>query len=191
MKRKKLPGKLSRRIVALLVVVIIILAGLTAWTIKSPTTLSVQSDQQLKNSVMAFSKSFSNLSTTDSAGSYTFKFGFDYPDVPIQRGATTVFKVYTALISEQFSSPLARGVTLSVQSATLLVNGKEDTSVKVVTTTQPSLQVIEFQFVNTSLPAGNYNTTARLVLSTVDVFYVGFFSGSTSIVTLDGSFTIG
>ncbi|HZW58385.1 MAG TPA: hypothetical protein VFF30_19010 [Nitrososphaerales archaeon] len=185
-----MPSRISRRLVAVIVIVVLIVAGLAVWTIRAPTTLTVQSEDQLKNSVMAFSRSFSNLSISDSAGSYTFRFGFDYPNNSISRGSATVFKVYAALTSQQLSSSFARGISLDVQSATLLVDGKEDASVKVVTTAQPTLEVIQFEFVNTSLPAGTYNTTARLVLSTMDVYYVGYFTGTTSIVTMDGSFTI-
>jgi len=178
--------KRKRKIIALVVAVLVVLvAGLSVWTGESPRPLVSQSSEQL----IASSPTSSKLNVSDPAGTFQFTFGFDYPNVSIQAGSATVFKVYIALTSEKLSF-FARGVSLNVQDANLLVDGSVDKDVKVVTTLNPTLDTVSFDFVNTSIPAGMHNATARLLISTIDEFYVGYLEGTTQVAELNGSFTI-
>ncbi|MHB8567901.1 MAG: hypothetical protein ACYC7D_14015 [Nitrososphaerales archaeon] len=184
-------NKFSRRVLALAVILAIVLGLAVEYTLlKAPTILEVQSSGALQNSIISVSKSYASANMTDGSGSYGFRFGFDYPDTPIQAGSATVFKVYAALTSEKISSFFTRGVSLQVQSGSLLVDGRYDSGVKVVTSTQHSLETILFEFVNANLPAGSHNASARLVVSSVDVDYLGYFDGSTQVVLLNGTFSI-
>ena len=183
---------LKRRKAKALVVIILILlaAGLSAWTLESPEPLSqLTSAELLKDSVFTFAPSQSTLNISDSGGNFRFLLGFDYPNSSILAGSATVFKVYIALTSEQLSF-FARGIYLSVQDATLLVDGRVDRGVTVVTSLHSTLDTVSFNFVNTSLPAGVHKASARLLISTIDDFYVGSLEGSTQVDVLNGTFTI-
>ena len=179
MKRKK------RKKVALVVVALVLAAGLAVWTWESPTPLASQSSEQL----ISTSPTRSTLNFSDSAGTFQFALGFDYPNGSIQFGSATIFKVYIALTSERLSF-FARGVSLKIQDASLLVDGSLDKKVKVVTTLSLTLDTISFDFVNTSIPAGVHNATARLLVSTVDEFYAGYIGGTTQVAELKGTFTV-
>jgi len=182
--------KKRRKAIALVVTVLVVLAGiLSVWTAESPTPLSPQSSEQLKGSVIAFAPTRTTLDFFNSAGTFRFALGFDYPNVSIRAGSETVFKVYIALTSEQLSF-FARGVSLKINDANLLVDGSEDKGVKVVTTLNPVLDTVSFDFVNTSIPAGVHNATARILVSTVDEFYVGYLDGTSEVAELNATFTI-
>ncbi len=182
--------KRKRKIIALAVTALVVLvASLSVWTGESPAPLASQSSEQLKSSVIAFAPTRSTLNLSDPAGTLQFIFGFDYSNVSIQAGSATVFKVYITLTSEQLSF-FSRGVSLKVRDANLLVDGSVDKEAKVVTTLNPALDTVSFNFVNTSIPAGVHSATARLLVSTIDEFYVGYLDGTTQVVELNGTFTI-
>ena len=178
-----------KRITTLVVVVLLLVAGLSVWTMESPVPLTVLSSIQLKDSLIAFAPRQTTSNFSDPAGSFEIAFGFDYPNSSIAVGSSTVFKVYIALISEQLSF-FARGVHLNIQDANLLVDGSIDRGVKVVTMLHPTLDTISFEFVNTSIRAGSHNATARILFSTTDVFYVGSFGGTTQVTQANGTFVI-
>jgi len=185
--------KSTRRTLAIAIIVLILLLGIGAeyTVLRAPPILNAQSSAEIKGSILSVARSFENASFTDGSGSYTFRFGFDYPDTPIPAGSATVFKVYAALTSQQITSFFTRGVSLALQSGSLLVDGRFDSGVKIDPTIQANVSTIEFEFVNTSLPQGTHNVTARLILSTVDVDYIGFYTGATQVVQLNGTFLIG
>jgi hypothetical protein len=182
--------KRKRKIIGSAVAVLLVLAvSLSVWTGESPTPLAPQSSEQLKDSVIAFAPTRSTLNFSDFAGTFRFTFGFDYPNVSIQAGSATVFKVYIALIFQQLL--FSRGVSLKVKDANLLVDGRVDKEVKAVTTLNPALDTVSFDFVNTSIAAGVHTATARILVTTIDEFYVGYLDGTTQLAELNGTFIIG
>jgi hypothetical protein len=170
-----------------LVVVLVILAG---WTASSPPTLGVQSQSQLTDSLFSYAQSIVTQNFSDPSGNYVFKFGFDYPNASVPQGQHIQLAVYCALINQQISSFFERGISIALQSGSLLVDGKSDFSVKIISKLQSNIQIFYFQNPNTNIPVGKHNITARLVLSTIVVNYIGSYGGSTEIVTLNGLMNI-
>jgi len=181
--------KLTRTKLAAIVVVVLIVAGLAAWTFESPPMLPVQSQRQLGGTIFSASRVFQSANVSDGSGSYKFKFGMDY-DTNITRGQATRLAVYCALTSQQLSSPFARGVTLSLQSATLIVDNSPDESINVATGRQPGLLLYYLENPDTNIALGLHNITARLVFYTVDDNYIGNSQGSLLIIQLNGTMTI-
>lgn len=179
--------------VLILVIVIVILLGLSVeyTLLKAPTIMQVQSSSDQKNSIISVAHVYTNARFSDGSGNYNFRFGFDYPNTSIPSGGATVFKVYGVLTSEQISSFFTRGVSLSLQSGSLIVDGHYDNNAKVDVSTQSSIQVIEFELLNANFTQGSHTVSARLVLSTIDIDYIGYVTGQTQIVELNGTFSVG
>jgi uncharacterized membrane protein len=179
--------------VLILAIIILILLGVSAeyTLLRAPAIMQVQSSSDQENSIISVAHVFQNASFTDGSGSYTFRLGFDYPNTSIASGGATVFKVYGVLTSEQISSFFTRGVSLSLESGSLLVDGHYDNNAKVDVINQASIFVIEFEVLNANFTQGSHSVSARLVLSTIDVDYIGYFTGQTQIVELNGTFSVG
>ncbi|MGI0078262.1 MAG: hypothetical protein ACRECH_01415 [Nitrososphaerales archaeon] len=181
--------KVTKIRVSALVVAILVVIGLIVWTIASPPILGVQSEVQLENSLFSYSKSFATQNFTDSSGIYTFKFGLDY-SANVSQGEHVQLAVYCALTYEQITSFFTRGVGLVLQSASLSIDGRQDSGVKTSSRFQPGLQIFYIQNLNTNIATGLHNMTARLVVSNVDVNYVGNSLASTQVVLLGGALNI-
>ncbi len=181
--------KLTKKSVSILIFLIVLVGGLSAWTIESPAVMSIQTQNQLNSSLFSYSNTFSEINISDSSGNYGFRFGLAYPP-EIQAGVTTRFDVYAALVAEQLTSSFTRGVSLQVQSASLTIDGKPDTGIKIDSKTQPDLQIFYLEFINTTLPDGKHNLSARLIVSTIDINYIGYVSGASQVVVLNGSFNV-
>ncbi len=164
--------------------VFLVVFGVAVWTVTSPPILGVQSEAQLGSSLFSFAKSSTVQNFTDGSGGYNFKFGLDYSANVIQ-GEQVQLAVYCALTAEQISSSFTRGVALSLQSASLSLDGRQDSGVKTASKFQPGLQIFYIQNIDTNIAMGLHNVTARLILSTVDVNYIGNFQGSTQVVMLN------
>ena len=180
---------MSRIRVAELSVVTLLLVGVAAWTAASPPILGVQSRAQLDSSLFSYAKSFATQNFTDGSGAYTFRFGFDY-SANISQGEKVQLAIYCALTYEHISSPFTRGVALSLQSSSLSIDGRQDAGINTGSRNEPGLQIYYIQNLNTNIPAGLHNMSARLIVSTVDVNYIGNFQGSTQVVTLNGFLNI-
>lgn len=169
--------------------VILLVVGLAAWTAASPPILGVQSEARLNSSLFSFAKSFATQNFTDGSGAYTFRFGFDY-SANISQGEKVQLAIYCALTYQDISSPFTRGVALSLQSFSLSIDGRQNAGINTASRTQPGLQIYYIQNLNTNIPAGLHNMSARMIVSTVDVNYIGNLQGSTQVVTLKGFLNI-
>ena len=175
----------------MIAVVVLLGVGVEYTLLKAPPIMQVQSPSDQKNSIISVAHTYQNASFRDGSGSYTFRFGFDYPNTSIPSGGATVFKVYGVLTSEQITSFFTRGVSLNLESGSLIVDGHYDNNAKVDVSTQPSIEVIEFELLNANFTQGWHTVSARLVLSTIDIDYIGYFTGQTQIVELNGTFSVG
>ncbi|GEM_PF-1868823 len=182
-------GRRRRLLIVTIVIVIVIASSLVIWTIEAPETLDPLPSGQLASSLISYSKTIKDYNFTDSSGTYEFRFGIDYQPV-VNEGAAAEVIVYAALLSESIHSGFSKGVALSVQSASLALDGKVDTGVKFVTRRQGLIDSFLFQYLNTTLSIGMHNMTARLLVSTVDVDYIGYFEGNLYVVVLNGSFNV-
>ncbi len=182
--------RFSKRIKIITVVLIaIVIAGLVAWTLTSPAPLQVQSQNELKTGIFSVSKTTLAYNITDGSNAYQFEFGFDY-DSNITQSSSIEYAVYGALVAEQISSPFARGVALSLQSASLLIDSHVDGSVKTSFQVKSGLATVYFQNPNTDLALGPHNMTVRLVVSPVDIGYIGNVDSSPIIVILQGAMNV-
>ena len=172
------------RVVAIAIIVLLVL-GLAIWTATSPQTLEVQSPSQLQTSLLSYSKSFQELNFSDGSGSYSFRLGFDYSS-NISIGSKTQLAVYCALVNETISSPLTKGIALGLQSSSLLVDGSRDAGVSLVSRLQAGLETFYFQNPNTNIALGMHNFTARLIISMIDVNFIGNFETGTELVSVSG-----
>jgi hypothetical protein len=171
------------------VIVILVVIGLVYWTVSSPPALVLQSHSSIANGIFSFSKSQSSFNITDGSGSYSIKFGLDYL-TNITFGSESLIKVYGVLASEQITSQFTRGISLAVNSASLFIDGIDDSSVSASNAITGGILTESFQNPNTSIPIGSHNLTIRMIVSTVDLNYVGYFAGTPEIVVLSGLFNV-
>jgi hypothetical protein len=177
------------RTVAASVVIAVIVGSLAAWTLLSPAALSPQNNGELYSGIFSASKSVSSLNLSDGAGSYSFLFGLDYVS-NISQGSAVEFKVYGALVDQKIDSGFTRAISLQVDSASMFVNSSEDTSSRTSESIRAGIMTESFQNPNTNIPLGVYNLTIRLLVSTVDLNYVGYSVGTMGVVTMAGNFSI-
>ena len=183
--------KKKKKLLAVIIAIPVLIAiGLAAWTATAPVALSVRTPEQLSDSSLANAITTQNATFVDPTGSYTFKFGFDYPNVPVFVGSRTEFKIYAALVSETITSSLTRGVGLDVLGVTVSIGGQEDSGVQVKTTFQPSIATIALESINTNLANGTYGVEARLVIATIDDGVIGYSQGATQIISFNGTLEI-
>jgi hypothetical protein len=183
--------KWRRYYLALLAIAVLALvfAGLFLWTASAPGALVLQSHEALSEGIFSFSKSEISINATDSAGSYSFKFGLDYVE-NASLGSSIEAKVYGALVTEEISSSFTRAISLSVRSASLLEDGVVDVQVETETTLRGGILTESFQNPSTELSLGQHNLTVRLLVSCVDLNYIGYNVDPPQVVTLQGLFNV-
>ncbi len=179
----------NRKKFAALVVAAIILFSLVAWTAFSPAILSPQSEAALSNSLFRYTKSESIVNITDGEGSYSFIFGLDYNET-VSPGSPTIVVVFASLLSEQKSGGFLKGVALQVVSSSVLIDGQDETGVRSMVTTSGGIMTDRLSGVDINDTGGSNVIAARLIISTVDVNYIGYLQGSEQAVTLNGTLTI-
>jgi hypothetical protein len=185
--RAVLKRTVSGKWVVIASVTLLVVILLLVWTLQAPLVLNRVSD--LSNTVFSSANVVSNSTVTDTSGSYQFAFGFDY-NSNVTAGSSAEVVVYAALVSEGTKSPFFRGAALQVQSSSLLIDGVVDTGARFVERSNSQIDSFYFQFINTNLGLGEHNMTARLLLTTIDVGYIGYYQGTSFLVTIPGSFNI-
>jgi hypothetical protein len=170
-------------------VLLVILGSVLAWTVLSPLPLSPQSQGQLSSSLFSFAKTASILNISDGEGSYSFLFGMDYNGT-LTPGIPAIVEVFVSLLSENKSSGFLKGVSLDFVSSGVLVDGSEDTGVKSMVTNSGGIITDRLSGVDINDTGGTHELTARLIISTVDVNYIGFLSGTEQVTSLNGTITI-
>ena len=186
-KRKFGRRKVGKLVLAVILVLVVV--SLSIWTFVSPVPMKVNSESQLSESLFQFAKSTTVANFSDAEGTYSFLFGIDY-NSSVASGQETIVSVYASLTSEHLNSGFARGVALRIESATVLFDGIEDLGVKTRITYSPNILIEYLTFVKVGENSGEHLLTARLIVSTVDVNYIGFFLGTESVVSLGGNLTV-
>jgi hypothetical protein len=174
---------------AIVVIVGLIIIALVTWTVTSPSPLVVLSQNQLRNGIFGVSSSVENYSINDGSGTYHFEFGLDYTQ-NLTAGSATRVAVYSALVGEQISSFFTRGVSLALQSSSVSINGSVDGSAIVTTKKQAGLQTFYFEIPNVPNLHSDDSLQVRILVSTIDVNYVGNTLGSYQPVLLNGTFVV-
>lgn len=172
-----------------IIIVIVIIIGLLIWTIESPAPLPIQSESQLTNGLFGGSSSTVGYNISDSSGTYFFKFGLDYSS-PIPIAGSTRIAVYCGLVSEDIISGMTKGVALSLQSSTLLIDGQSYPNVKVSSQRISGLQAFYFEIQNIALPSGNHTLKIETFLATIDVNYIGNTLGTYLTASLNGTIDV-
>ncbi len=175
--------------IVLIVVVMLIVISLVVWTVTSPPPLPVESQSELQSGLFGVSKSVTGFNISDGSGTYYFKFGLDFTQNLTSGGATKI-AIYCALADQEITSFFTKGVALSLQSSTLLIDGIVDSSVTVSSKVQANLQTYYLEIPTVSFSLGNHSLQVRLLVSTIDVNYIGNSVGSYQLILLNGNFTV-
>jgi hypothetical protein len=172
-----------------IVVVLLIVIVILFWTLSAPQALKVQSPSDLQSGIFSISTSQNSLNATDGAGSYSFRFGVDY-NTNVSQGSALEIKVYGVLVSEKITSSFTRAISLTVNSASLLIDNSDDTSVQAVMSVRDGILTESFQNLDSSLPVGSHNLTIALLVSVVDLNYIGYSVGAPMAESLSGYFNV-
>lgn len=174
---------------ACLLIAVIVIVSLGTWTALSPSVLSPQSETELSGSLFRYAKSTSTLNITDGEGSYSFIFGVDYNET-VTPGVPSIILVFASLLNEEKSSGLLKGVALQINNAAVLIDGVEDTGVKSMVVSNGGILSDRLSGIDINDSSGVHQISARLIVSTVDVNYIGYFSGNEEVLSLNGTITI-
>jgi len=177
-----------KKIVAAAIVLAIVLS-LVLWTELSPPILYPQTEANLTGSIFQYAKTNATLNLADSEGTYSFLFGMDYND-SLSPGSPTIVQVFVSLSSEQRGSSFQKGVALDILSSTILIDGIEEIGVKSMVTTNGDILTDRLSGIDVNDSSGIHNLSARLIVSTVDVNYIGYFEGSEQVISLNGTLTL-
>lgn len=169
-----------------MIVTVISLAG---WTLFSPTVLVPQSQESLSGSLFQFAKTTSQVNITDGEGSYTFLFGVDYNET-VSAGIPSIVEAFVSLQYEVKTSDFLRGASLEIDSSSVLIDGHEDGGVNSMVSASGGLITDRLSNVFINETSGNHTLTVRLLVSNVDVNYIGYFPGDEELVVLNGTVSI-
>jgi hypothetical protein len=175
--------------ISLFLVIVLIVIGLVVWTVTSPSTLAVQTKNQLENGLFSYSQDTVNYNMTDGSGTYAFKFGLDYSK-NLTNDSPVKLTVYCALVNQEISSPFTRGVALALQSSSVSIDQRFDNSIEVTAKIISGLQTYSFVIPNLSTTSGNHSLQVNILVSTVDVNYIGNAGGTYQSVLLNGTFDV-
>ncbi|HXQ92451.1 MAG TPA: hypothetical protein VN739_05545 [Nitrososphaerales archaeon] len=181
------PRKLKKLVI--LAVILIFLISISAWTALSPQVLSVQNDSQIAGSLFQFAKAEQLVNFTDGEGSYTFLFGADYNDSAAP-GVPTIVEVFASLVKESIGSGFLRGIGLQMVHSTVLIDGVGESGFVSRTTTSDSILVERLSQLEINQTSGTHMISIHMIVSTVDVNYIGYLSGTEQVVNLNGTFSI-
>lgn len=187
--RREFTWKIGRKKLAVIVFVEIILISLAVWTAYSPAPLSVQSSSDLANSLFQFAKTTQTVNTSDGSGTYGFLFGMDH-NASYKAGSQTIIEVYASLVDEHILSHFTRGIALQFDEVKVFIDNTQDAGVKDRVTSQQNIDINYLSPVQFSQPPGLHNLTVRLIVSIVDVNYIGYAPNNQFLVTLKGNFSV-
>ena len=167
----------------------IILLSLLLWTVLSPPILLPQSESSLSNSLFQFAKTTKVLNVTDAEGSYSFLMGMDFNET-VSPGSPTIVEVLISLANEQKSSAFLRGVSFTIESSAVLIDGRGDAGLKSMSTRNGGIVTDRLSGIDINQTSGIHSLVTRLIVSTVDVNYIGYVSGNEQIVLLNGTISV-
>jgi hypothetical protein len=189
MKVPQLSAKYWRILIALAVVAIV-LVSLEAWTASAPQILTPQSEASLSNSLFQYTETKNIWNVSDSEGSYSFLFGMDYNQT-MSPGVPSIVLIYISMLTEEKSSGFLKGTGLAIEGAKILIDGVEDAGVQSRVLSNGAVLTDRLSGVDINETGGTHQLSARLIVSTVDVNYIGYLGGSEEPVSLNGTITIG
>ena len=172
-----------------LTIIAILLASLLVWTASAPAILSPQTESDLSSTLFQYTKIRNVLNVTDGEGTYSFLFGLDYNGT-VSPGIPSIVEVYISLLSEQKSSGFLKGVSLEIMSSRVLIDSQEDSGAKSVVSNSGDIFTDRLSGVDINETGGTHQLSIRLIVSTVDVNYIGYLGGSEEAITLNGTLTI-
>jgi hypothetical protein len=177
------------KILVALSLIAIIFVSLEVWTVFAPPILNPQSETSLNETLFQYTKTKSILNITDGEGSYSFLFGLDYNETA-SAGIPSIVLVYVSMLSEQRTSSFLKGTGLAIESANVLIDGVEVSGVKSVVSSTGSILTDRLSNVAINETGGSHQISARLLVSTVDVNYIGYFGGSEEPINLNGTISV-
>ncbi|MDA4112266.1 MAG: hypothetical protein OK439_06970 [Thaumarchaeota archaeon] len=170
-------------------IVEIILVSLAIWTIVSPSYLVVQDPSQISDSLFQFAKVREVVNFVDGEGTYAFLFGMDFNNT-LSHGIPTIVEVFASLITQHSGSAFIKGVALEVIDANVLIDGVQNSGVNHRFTYHSNILIDYLSFVQNNDTSGSHSISVRLIVSTSDVNYIGYFSGTEQVVSLNGTIAI-
>jgi hypothetical protein len=187
----RFPSFTSRHSKVLIAVslIAIILLSLEVWTVFAPEILNPQSETSLNETLFHYAVTKSILDITDGEGSYSFLFGLDYNETA-SAGIPSIVLVYVSMLSEQRSSSFLKGTGLTIESANVLIDGVEVSGVRSAVSSTGSILTDRLSNVAINETGGSHQISARLLVSTVDVNYIGYFGGSEEAISLNGTINV-
>ncbi len=166
--------------------VLVIIIGLVVWTVTSPAPLPVVSHSELSGGLFSVSSTTASYNVSDASGNYRLEFGMDYSK-NLTAGATTRIAIYCALVSEEVSSAFTRGIAISLQSSSVVIDNATQNNVIVTSKLQSGLQTYYFQISSLPSKAGNHSLELKLLFSIIDVNYIGNSLGNYQPVNVNGT----
>jgi hypothetical protein len=172
-----------------IVVAVLVIVSLVAWTLLAPGTLSTQTSGQISRSLFQVAKTERILNITDGEGSYSFLFGLDYNE-SASPGVPTIIEAFASLVGEQKTSGFLKGVALQIDSSSVLIDGIQDSGVSSMISSNGDIIIDRLSGIDINETAGVHQISARLIVSTLDVNYIGYFGGSEQVLSLNGSTSV-
>jgi len=95
-----------------------------------------------------------------------------------------------SLTSEAKDSGFERGVSMQIISSGVLIDGVEGSGTKTMITASMNLMTDRISNVYINDTSGIHSLSVRLIISVVDVNYIGYLSGNDQLVVLNGTISI-
>ena len=178
----------SKRVVLVAIVLIIIVGSLSVWTLLSPRYMIPQSDSSISKSIFQYASEIQLVNLSDSEGNYSFLFGMSY-NRNISQGQTMIVDVYSSLVSQHFTTGFMRGVGLHLVDASVLIDGVQ-IQPKLRMTFRPNILIVYLTSIPVDQNLGNHLLSARLIVTAIDVNYIGYFNGPKQVITLNATMEV-
>lgn len=147
-----------------------------------------QTGSDLSRSLFHYANENETVSFSDSEAHYSFLFGMSY-NTNVSQGQMIIVEIFSSLLSQK-SSGLMRGVALHLDSASVSIDGLQVKPIEVRVTSSPTILIVYLTSIQINAGAGKHLISARLLLSTIDVNYLGYFGGSEQAVNLNGTIVV-
>ena len=105
-------------------------------------------------------------------------------------GIPSIVLVYVSMLTEQRTSGFLKGTGLAIDSAEVLIDGVEVSGVRSAVSSTGSILTDRLSNVAINETGGTHQISARLLVSTVDVNYIGYFGGSEEAISLNGTISV-
>ena len=148
-----------------------------------------QSNSSLSGPLFQYASEERTINLSDSEGHYSFLFGMSFNE-NVSRGQTIVVQVFCSLLSQHLTSTIMRGVSLRLVSASASIDGVQAQGIKIRMTFRQNILIIYLTSVKIGQNLGQHSLSARLIISTINVNYLGYFGGPEQVVNLNGTIRV-